>query len=226
MRILVTRPAPGGAATAERLRALGHEVRLEPLLGFEAVPWVPPAEAPEALLLTSAAAARLAGAVPPALLAVPVHAVGAATAAAARAAGFGDVRVGGGGAQALLDAMAAAGVRQVLHLAGKDRTAVAVPAGLALVIRTVYRARLEPLAALPAVDWVLLYSARTAGQFAAEVDRLGGDRAAFAIAAISPAALAAAGPGWRRAVAAEAPDEDALLAAIGATWQKPATSPI
>lgn len=224
MRILVTRPDPGGGATAARLRALGHEVTLHPLLGFEAVAWTPPDTLPEAVVLTSAAAARLAGVVPAALRGVPAHAVGAATAAAARAAGFADVRVGNGGVQALLDAMAAAGTRQVLHLAGEDRTPVAVPAGMELVIRTVYRACLLPLPALPEVDWVLLFSARTAAQFAAEVDRLGGDRASLAIAAISPAALAAAGAGWRRAVAAVTPDEDALLAVIGAPWQKPDAS--
>lgn len=225
MRILVTRPRPGGAATAGRLRALGHDVVLEPLLGFEAVPWTTPSAMPEAVLLTSAAAARLAGVVPPAMLGVPVYTVGAVTAAAARTAGFRDVRVGAGGAQLLLDELAAAGVRQVLHLAGEDRTAVALPPGLELVIRTVYRARLQPLGALPAADWVLLYSARTSAHFGAEVDRLGGDRGAIAVAAISPAALAAAGAGWGRALAATTPDEDALLAAIGATWQKPAASP-
>lgn len=224
MRILVTRPEPGGGATAARLRALGHEAIAAPLLGFEAVAWAPPETLPDALLLTSAAAARLAGAVPAAFQALPAYTVGAATAAAARAAGFADVRVGDGGVQALIDAMAVAGTRRVLHLAGEDRTAVTVPDGLELVIRTVYRACLQPLAALPAVDWVLLYSARTAGQFAAEVDRLAGDRGSIAIAAISSRALAAAGGGWRRAVAAESPDEDALLAAIGVTWQKPGAS--
>ena len=42
MKILVTRPLPGGEATAARLRALGHEVVLAPLMETEAVAWQPP----------------------------------------------------------------------------------------------------------------------------------------------------------------------------------------
>lgn len=221
MRLLVTRPEPGGAATAARLGALGHDVQLTPLLALEPIAWQPPPQPPAALLVTSAAALRHAGPLPAGWHALPLFAVGAATAAAARAAGFADVRSGSAGVQALLDSMAAEGLSSALHLAGEDRTAVTLPPGFTLAIRTVYRAVLQPLAAPPAADWVLLYSARTAAHFAAEADRLGAARAGLAIAAISPAALAAAGPGWQRAVAAATPDEDALLAAIGVTWQKP-----
>ena len=39
MRLLVTRPLPAGAATAERLRALGHDVTLAPLMATEAMAW-------------------------------------------------------------------------------------------------------------------------------------------------------------------------------------------
>jgi uroporphyrinogen-III synthase len=222
MRILVTRPLPGGAATVARLQGLGHEAVLTPLLEMQSVAWKGPEAAPQAVMLTSAAAARLAGGAAAAFHDLPAFAVGEATAAAARAAGFADVRVGGAGVQALVTAMAAAGVARVLHLAGEDRTEVTVPDGLTLEIRTVYRATLRPLPALPAVDWVLLYSARTAAHFAAEVDRLGVARSGVAIAAISPAALAAASSGWQHAVAAARPEEEALLAAIDAAWQKPA----
>ena len=225
MRILVTRPEPGGAATAARLRALGHDALLTPLLAFEALPWTPPETPPQAVMVTSAAAVRLAGPAAAAFHALPVYAVGAATAAAARTAGFADVRGGEAGVQALVETMAGDGVTSALHLAGEDRTPVTLPAGLALTVVTVYRAALQPLAALPPVDWVLLYSARTAAHFAAEAGRLGAARGELAVAAISPAVLAAAGPGWGRAVAAATPDEDALLAAIGVTWQKPPKTP-
>jgi uroporphyrinogen-III synthase len=94
-----------------------------------------------------------------------------------------------------------------------------VPAGLAVTICTVYRARLHPLPALPAVDWVLLYSQRSAAHFAGEVDRLLAARRDIAIAAISAATLAAAGPGWRTAAVAAHPDEDGLLAATGISCQ-------
>ena len=94
-----------------------------------------------------------------------------------------------------------------------------VPAGLRVATIIVYRAALQSLGPLPQTDWVLLYSPRTAAHFAAECDRLGVARAAIALAAISPAALAAAGPGWARTATAAAPNEDALLAAIGVSCQ-------
>ena len=217
MKLLVTRPQPGGDATAARLRVLGHDVMTAPLMVTEAVAWQPPGSAPQAIMLTSAFAARLADA--NAYHALPVFVVGAATARAAAAAGFRDVRACGGTVQALLDAAAAYGVTSILHLAGADRTPALVPAALSVTTCIVYRARLLLLAGLPATDWVLLYSARTAAHFGAETDRLGIDRHSVAIAAISTAALAAAGSGWGRAVAAAQPDEDSLLAAIGVPCQ-------
>ena len=213
MHLLVTRPLPAGAATAARLRALGHDVMLIPLMATEAVDWEVPDSLPDAVMLTSAVAARLAGDAAP--VQRPTFAVGAATARAARDAGFVDVRDGGGTAQTLLDTVAAAGFASLLHLAGEDRTPVIVPAGLAVTSRTVYRARLLPLTALPMVDWVLLYSPRSAAHFAAEVQRLAVDAAQISVAAISPATLAAARPGWRATAVAHQPNEDALLAAIG-----------
>ncbi|KAB7647701.1 uroporphyrinogen-III synthase [Polymorphobacter fuscus] len=219
MRLLVTRPLPGGEATANRLRTLGHDALLAPLMATKAQAWTPPEMPPRAIMLTSAMAPRLAGPGIAGWCDVPVFAVGAATARAARAAGFTDVRDGGGTVQALLDGVAAQGLERIVHLAGADRTPVRVPAGLTVDTHIVYRARLLPLATAPAVDWVLLYSPRTAAHFAAEIDRLQPPRDTIALAAISPAALAAVGGGWRRAVAAATPDEDSLLAAIGVPCQ-------
>jgi uroporphyrinogen-III synthase len=213
MRLLVTRPLPAGAATADRLRALGHDVTLAPLMATEAVVWDVPDPLPDAVMLTSAFAARLAGTDAPHHL--PVFAVGGASARAARDAGFFDVREGGGTAQMLLETIAAAGFVSVLHLAGEDRTPAVVPAGLVVTTRTVYRARLVPLTALPAVDWVLLYSPRSAAHFAAEARQLSVDVAQIGVAAISAATLVAAGPGWRATAVAHEANEDALLAAIG-----------
>lgn len=215
MKLLVTRPLPAGSATAERLRNLGHDVELAPLMTTEVVEWTIPAPIPPAIMLTSAVAARLAGPLTAQLCDLPVFAVGESTAEAARAAGFGDVRVGGGAVQALLDGVAAAGFASILHLAGEDRTPVVVPERLTIIVRIVYRARLLPLAAVPSVDWVLLYSPRSAAHFAAEVDRLGLARREIALAAISDATLAAAGSGWRATGVAAHPNEDALIAAAG-----------
>ena len=124
MRILVTRPLPGGEATAARLRALGHDVVLAPLMATEAVDWQPPETPPAAIMLTSAFAARLAGPAAAVYHGLPAFAVGAATARAAAEAGFTDVRDGGGTAQALVDSVAGAGLAAILHLAGEDRTPV------------------------------------------------------------------------------------------------------
>jgi uroporphyrinogen-III synthase len=220
VRLLITRPRPAADGTASRLRAAGYHVEVMALLITEAVRWRRPREVPQAVMVTSAAALRHAGAGLAGLAHLPIHAVGEATAAAARRAGFADVRTGGGTVQAMVDAIADAGIARILHLAGEDRTAFDCPPGLVIVRRTVYRAPLAPLPALPQADWTLLYSPRTAAQFAAEIDRLGGDRATIAIAAISPAALGAAGDGWARAVTAAKPTEAALLAAIDATCDK------
>lgn len=219
MRILVTRPMPGGEATAARLRSAGHDVVLAPLLTTEPVDWQSPTQLPQAMMLTSATAARLAGVMANPLQDLPCFTVGDATAAAAQAAGWRDVRSGDGAVQQLVDRIAGQGITGLVHLAGEDRTSMAVPAPLRITVVVVYRAVLQPLEVPPPVDWTLFYSPRTARHFAAECDRLGLDRAAIAIAAISPAALAAAGPGWARTATAATANEDALLAAIGVSCQ-------
>lgn len=215
MRLLVVRPQPGADATARALRALGHDPCLAPLLRTQGVDWAPPAAAlPDAVVMSSAAAARLAGPAAERFRALPLLAVGDATAAAARAAGWGDVRTGPGTLQALIDGAAAGPFRRLLHLAGEDRTAVSVPAALVLDVVTVYRAALQPLPMLPDVGGVLLHSPRTARHFAAEWDRLGGQRGSVVLFALSPAVAAAAGPGWRKVAVAARPHEEALLALL------------
>jgi len=99
--VLVTRPEPGGAETAAAVTALGWTPLPAPALVL--LP-AAPARLPtaQALLLPSRAAAR---ALPPAAL--PVLAVGAGTAAEARARGFPDVTAAEGDAAALA-ALAAA----------------------------------------------------------------------------------------------------------------------
>ncbi|OCW58938.1 uroporphyrinogen-III synthase [Hoeflea olei] len=131
MRVLVTRPEPGGKRTAARLRRIGHEPVLMPLFKARVTAEVsdlPPAHALSGLIATSARAFDMfpAGAADPALGGLPVHAVGAATARAARAAGFRDVREGGGTARELADSLRASGAGdgRLLYLAGTPRTAV------------------------------------------------------------------------------------------------------
>lgn len=124
-RVLVTRPEPGATATARRLTALGHEPLLLPLSEIRPLEAVlPPADAVDAVAITSANALRhLAGGVPAGLLDKPCHAVGARSAEAARAAGFSRVSEGEGDGAAL----AAAIVRdeppggRILYLCGRLR---------------------------------------------------------------------------------------------------------
>ncbi|WP_188945754.1 uroporphyrinogen-III synthase, partial [Polymorphobacter multimanifer] len=143
---------------------------------------------------------------------LPALCVGEATAAAARRAGFAEAHALGGDVAALLDAAATRGFSRLLHLAGEDRTAVGMPAGIAITVRTVYRARLLPLADPGPLEAVLLYSPRSAAHFAVEWARLG-RVPDLLLAALSPAVLTAAGP-WARTVTAASPDEPSLLAAL------------
>jgi uroporphyrinogen-III synthase len=216
----VLRPEPGNAATAARLAALGVSVRRLPLFRYAPLAWTPPDPAAfDALLLTSAAAARLAGPGLARLAHLPVAAVGAATARAAREAGLSVAMVGAGDAAAAVAGARTRGWHRLLHLAGRDRTAGDVPA------LAVYAAEAAPLApgAVRALEGgvALLHSPRAARRLAAATAEDGADRARIALAALSPAVLAAAGPGWRAAVAAERPDDGALCrlaAAMVAAW--------
>lgn len=224
MHVVVTRPQPG--ATAARWRGRGATVTVAPLLDIAARAWDPPADAPDAVAFTSANGVRLAGPGANAFKHLPVFAVGTATAAAARAAGWTDVRdvaARGGTATAVFAAASTAGVANLLHLAGTDRVAAAVPPGLAVAVREVYTAALLDLPGHVAgvidggrVDAVLLYSPRTAAHFGGQVDAAGIDRSRVALAVLSPAVAVAAGGGWRTVAVAATPDDIALFAAATA----------
>ena len=214
MRILVVRPQPGADQTGLSLQQLGHAPVLHPLLETRPVDWDLPGETPDAVILTSAAAARHAGWKAQVLKSLPVHAVGGETAVMAKMSGWTNVTIGPGTVQALLDRLATGRQRRLLHLAGAEVTAVTVPDTLSLSRVTVYETPLLPLPALPQVDAVLLHSPRTAGHFAAEWDRLGGRRDAVAVYAISAATLAAAGTGWASTAVAAKATGNALLAML------------
>ncbi len=225
MRVLITRPQPGAAETADRIRSLGHEPVVAPLFAVEAKLWSPPETLPEAIMLTSAAAAREAGSAMAPLLGLPCFCVGSRTAAAARAAGFTDVlqpeaRDGG----ELLAAISAAGKRDVLHLSGLEIASYAPPAGMQLDRRIVYGAAFHPWsddesAEATRTDVALVYSPRGGEALAAMV---GENRKRIRLAAISRNAASAAGEGWAGLSIAAFPDEDALFAAAGLLCEKQA----
>lgn len=232
-RVLVTRPAADSARLAARLRAAGHTVCESPLLEVVPVAWTLPDPLPEAIMFTSRQAPAALGDVPAVLRDVPVFPVGPGTAAAARAAGFTDVRADGDGDQRrLVEQVAASGSRSVLFLSGAEVRGDPVGAlgalGITAERRVVYEAHLaetfspEAGAALTgnALDWVLLFSPRTARRFRQLYEALGGARPGI----LRPDTLrlgcmsaAVARPvrdgGWQSVVIAEAATEAALLAA-------------
>lgn len=216
MKLLILRPEPGATATAMRARAMGLDAEILPLFEVRPRAWTLPDIPIDAVMLTSANAARMLGGLDPQLAALPAYAVGAKTGAASQAAGFADVRCGEAGVAELVARAAADGVRRLLHLAGADRTDFD-PAGIEIVTRIVYASEtVEPPPPLPAGDAVaLLHSARAARRFAELVAP-----ARFAIACLSPAVAAAAGPGWRAVATAAQPDDDALLAVAARLCQE------
>ncbi len=207
-RLVILRPEPGASATAERARAMGLEPVVMPLFQVEPVDWeAPDAGSFDALLLTSANAVRHGGDLLQKLRQLPVHAVGEATAAAAREAGFDIASIGDAGAERLLGSIESD--LRLLHLCGEHRTEP--PAKQAITAIPVYRASELPLADdLSGIEGqaAAVHSPR-AGKRLAE---LAIDRSTIRVAAISEAAASAAGSGWERCEAADTPDEAALLA--------------
>ena len=109
--IAVLRPEPGNGATVAAIEAAGGMAIRLPLFAAAPVAWhAPDPAAFDALLLTSANALRHGGPELAALRSLPVHAVGGATAAAARQAGFAVAHAGTGDGAALVAAAEAAGV--------------------------------------------------------------------------------------------------------------------
>lgn len=206
-RVVVLRPEPGATATVERARELGLEAFSVPLFRLLPRAWAMPALGEvDGLLLTSANAARLAGERLAGAADLTVHAVGAATAAAAREAGLRVDTVGSGGVDALLASLPTG--QHLVHLCGEDRrepqaarhriTPIVVYAAEAIE-----RPDLGPLAGAVA----MVHSPRAGARLADLFEQ----RASIAVAAISPAAAAACGAGWERVGVAERPDDAALL---------------
>lgn len=233
MRLLVTRPEPDASRTAGRLRDLGHEVTVQPLLTI--VLSTPPMDVPlpAAILVTSQNALR-------AIVnwqqvvgwrGVPLFAAGPATAQLAEKLGFRDVRLGAEDAASLANIVAMqvpAGAGPLIYPAAHDRaeTLEEVLMGFGYDVHSFDAYRAEAAAAFdPPVrdalaaaqfDGVLLYSRRTAQAFRNLVEAAGltGELSAVGWYAMSPqVADVMAGMG-RSPVIAPRPDEDSLLGVI------------
>lgn len=214
--VAVLRPEPGNSATCARLCDAGREAIALPLFHVVARPWDAPDPAQfDAMILTSANAVRHAGPLLHQYTALPAYAVGAQTARAAAAAGFGVAATGRDNAAALLAMAEAAGVRRALHLGGAATTVT--PGGIVATSRTVYASNAldHSAATLTRLSGAtaLLHSARAAARLAELCAAHAMDRSTIALAAISPAAAAAAGAGWAGIAIAAQPDDTSLIAA-------------
>ncbi|WP_342640393.1 uroporphyrinogen-III synthase [Rhodoligotrophos ferricapiens] len=235
MRLVVTRPQEDAAALASRLETMGHEVLIEPLLRIKPLPDGTPRLPYQAILLSSAHAARLL-AKRVDLHSIPVLAVGETTAAAAAEAGFSRVEAAAGDAASLL-ALALerlspkAGV--ILYATGqhiaRDLNGDLERRGYVVQRSVLYEA--EPavcfsdalVAALKErqVDGAVLLSARTASVWcglaekAGLRERLGGVMHFCLSAAVAEAITRAWGESLHVAVAAE-PTLNSIMDRIGA----------
>ena len=226
MRLLLTRPEPDAARSAAALRQRGHTVVVAPLMRMEPVA----AELSgtfAAVAITSANAARAIATHPRvgALKLLPLFAVGARSAQAAREAGFASVTSADGALAELVRLVASKtpGAR-LLYLAGEDR-AGDLPGelgrhGIAVETAVVYRA--APLDALPreivtalgALDGVLHYSRRSVETLLQLAERAGVLGVVLGLAhhcLSEEVARPLRNAGAMRLVVAPRPDENALF---------------
>lgn len=181
MRLLVTRPEPDAAGTAARLRALGHQALVQPLLNV-AFTDPPDATRPAALVLTSRNGVRALERWPEAAdwHGIPVFAVGDATAEGARAAGFEAVASAAGDGPELAGmilGLQPSSAGPLLYPAAEDRAPALEDrlraAGYDLQVVVAYRtvpaeglaAEVRAGLADGSLQGVLLYSQRTAAIF-------------------------------------------------------------
>lgn len=240
MRVLVTRPGEAAARTAARLVAMGHEPVSMPLFSRVIEPGADAAASgPRAGIIFSSAngVAAISSSADPR---EPAYAVGAATAGAAMAAGWRDVRTGAGRAADLAGLIVADAARgavapspgnPLVYVAGRTRRpdleAGLTAAGIAF--RTVIGYRMDEISystdffsndkMARGIDAVLVYSAEAARRLSGLAGRKDArDALDGAIAAcLSEEVADALGPDWPgRRIVATAPTETALLASLAA----------
>lgn len=231
-RILVTRPREEAEALAVRLGPLGFTPIVEPMIEVRFVDGAAiDAEGVQAIVFTSANGVRaLKTARGGSVLsrALPAFAVGAATAAAARAAGFGDVIEGQGsveGLAAMIVARCPPSAGAVMHVCGsivaRDLAALLAPSGIRLIRAVLYESiqatRLQPetlaLLASGEIAAALFFSPRTAQAFVNLVKEAGIAAAMGSVVALalSPAVADVLRLPFARVTTAARPTTDALL---------------
>ena len=228
--VLVTRPEPGASETARKLIERGFEPVLAMCLKIRRLPAnLPSSGSVQAVLVTSGNAADM---LPMSHHALPLLAVGDATASRAGQAGFANRRSAGGDARDLADlasrVLNPAGAALLLACGrgdGRDVAAALRSRGFRVQRRVVYAA--EPVASLPpsAMAAMVRGSLHAAAFFSAETARhfvhlvtvagMAGTLAGTIALAISPtAALALDGLPWRNVRIAARPTQEELLALL------------
>jgi uroporphyrinogen-III synthase len=238
VKALVTRPLEDAAPLVRALADRGIETILAPLLSIASLPdaarrLTDALIGAQALLFTSANGARIFAASSP-RRELPVFAVGDASAAAARIAGFRAVTSAGGDVSDLAHLVRAKLAPQhgaLVHAAGSvvagDLGAALEAAGFAYRRAVIYDAvtadTLPPAAATAmrdgALELALFFSPRTAATFVRLVQAADLARTASGIAALglSEAVAAALAPlSWHALRVAAQPTQGALIAALDA----------
>ena len=227
--VLLTRPLEQSQAIASALEVYGIASLIWPLTRI--VPTVNRLDVPEGtdgLLFTSANGVRAFVALS-ARRDLPALAVGAATAEAARSAGFADVRSAEGDVAALAKIARASGLGRFLHPCGAeiagDLAGALGSAGIAVEQAVIYRAEETGPAPAPVADAltarrvaaVTAWSPRAAQILARRLEDF--DLARTALVAISPAAASPlTDSGFAATRIAETPSREGMLGAIRAVF--------
>ena len=222
MKLLITRPEPGAAETYDTLLEMGHEPVIEPLLVYVPTGETVDLTGVQALAATSAEGIR-AFARQSRRRNLPVFTVGEATAQAARAAKFSDVRSAAGDATALSRLLANLDPQRgaVVHLAGRDVARKLSIPGLEIRRVVLYAAEaasgfspgVAQALSKGSFGGVLLFSPRTA-QIFAKLMRSSGIKPGSLIGYCLSSAVARGLGGLCSTRIAERPTQDELLALI------------
>jgi uroporphyrinogen-III synthase len=226
-QVLITRPEPGAGQTAERIAALGLTPVVAPVLTIE--PAARLVRLPDRFAATVLTSGNAVAGCPPACHARPAFAVGSATAAKARAAGFGALVDADADASVLPDLIArtvgADGQTLFLPTAvgqGSELAAALRGRGYRVLRRAVYRAAVAPTLPAAAVDALragsvkaaLFFSGETARGFVRLVRAAGLETTLEGVEAVAISGrteMALRPLPWRHIRVAERPNQDAML---------------
>ena len=216
-RVWVTRAQPGADRTAERLLTLGFTPLVAPLLALRPLNIRPDLTGVQALAFTSRNAVRV-FAESSDDRALPVFAVGDATATSAHEAGFTDIRSAAGDLHALaaLIRIEASGLSILHPCAAEPAGDLAALVGEAARVTSlaIYEAIETNTVAPEAWDAVLIHSPRAGRALAASLPP-DAAQGRIALAISDAAAQPLRSPGFAQVRVAEAPTESSLLAALG-----------